>query len=77
MLAMCWVIMFSALENAAPSAKRIVITRSPWERFSRATPTRPGWPVGTGVQPGGWTWYSSFHQRAVRTSSGSVRSAGS
>ena len=29
------------------------------------------------VQPGGWTRYSSFHQRAVRTSSGSVRNVGS
>ena len=29
------------------------------------------------AHPGAWTWYSSFHQRAARTSSGSVRSAGS
>ena len=32
---------------------------------------------GATAQPGAWTWYSSFHQRAVRTSSGSVRSEGS
>src|SRR5271156_3303610 len=36
MLAMCWVIMFSALENAAPSAKRIVITNAP------PKPVQPG-----------------------------------
>ena len=41
------------------------------------------WPVLTHgprcahAQPGAWTLYSSFHQRAVRTSSGSVRSVGS
>ena len=36
------------------------------------------WPGFMGdAQPGAWTWYSSFHQRAVRTSSGSVRSEGS
>ena len=29
------------------------------------------------IQTGAWTWYSSFHQRAVRTSSGSVRRSGS